>query len=55
MLCKNADVYDETLVKFIEAENQVAVEVEFTEEKLVYDGGGMTFSCVRHELFINSS
>jgi hypothetical protein len=55
MLCKNADIYAETLVQFIEAENHVAVEAEFTEEKSVYNGGSMTFSCVRHALFINSS
>jgi len=33
MLCKNADVYAETLVKLFEAGSQVAVENEFTQEK----------------------
>jgi hypothetical protein len=33
MLCKNADVYDPTLVKLFEGGNQVAVESKFTQEK----------------------
>ena len=32
MLCQNADVDDETLVKLIEAESQASFEAEFTEE-----------------------